>query len=180
MKMPKNINHKLSGVPIENRVFVYDASIIIEFLNRTFMPLSYHLTREAMLEVGAGKTVKPGHLKDPKRYDDLFISVGDIYEYYKLYRDQMPYTAPVETRWKFGLIIKKMILTKNGWQFNVKRVGRAQIWYAGPIELRAKVPLDIRKNFPIGPANVSAGQVEMKPEDMQEQPVQLPDDPTLT
>lgn len=159
MRIPKNINHKLKDVPIEKRVFIYDASIIIEFLNRTFMPTLYHLNHTARAEIGAGSMIKPEHLRVPERYDELFISVQTMYEYYKLFREQVDYTAPIESRWKFGLIIKKLLLPKNGWQFTVKRVGRAQLWYAGPVELRVKVPVNDRTLYPIPSPEVSSVEV---------------------
>lgn len=174
MKLPKNINHKLQGVPIEKRVFIYDASIIIEFLNRTFMPTRYHLTQQAASEVGAGTEISPKHLRIPERYDELFVSVQTMYEYYKLFREQVDYTAPIESRWKFGLIVKKLLLSKNGWQFRVKRVGRAQLWYAGPIELRVKVPVNDRSLYPVPGPSVST--VEVTGKDMGAQDVDAADE----
>lgn len=162
--MPKNINQKLSGVPIENRVHYYDATIIIDFLNRTFMPLSYFVKPEFLQKIGASVKPQMNHMKDPTKFMDTFISVSKMYEYYQLFRNQMDYTAPVETSWKFGLIIKKLLYSKNGWQFNARRSGRAQIWQAGPAVLRVSVPVNERSQFVVGKPTIQS--VDVTPEDL--------------
>lgn len=149
MKVSKNINQKLAHVPVQQRVFQYDATIVIEFLAATFMPLAYHLTPSALKTIGAGSEIRKTDLVKPERYGELFLSMYQLYEYYKLFRESRPYTSPVETKYKFSIIIKKLLLPKNGWQFEVKRIGRAQLIYVGPLELRAKVPLETRNLYPI-------------------------------
>lgn len=193
MKMPKNINQKLKNVPINNRVFCYDATIIIDFLNRTFMPLEFFVKKESLNEIGSGVSPRMEHMKEPQKFLDLFMSVGTMYDYYMMFRNQADYTAPVETRWRFGLIIKKLVYSKNGWQFNVRRSGRAQIWQAGPAMLRVKATEQERNDFKVAAPNVLAGQVEVDIDDVgaervneavekvhQEAVENYPADPTLT
>lgn len=166
MKIAKNINQKLKHIPTNNRVYCYDATIIIEFLNRTFMPLPYFVKLEHLSKIGSGVQVEKSMLKNPELFDESFVSVGDMYDFYMMFRQSVDYTTEVETRWKFGLILKKLLYPKNGWQFIVKRVGRAQLWYAGPTMLRVKAPAVDRVTFPIGKTNVLAGQVEASLDDV--------------
>lgn len=166
MKIPKDTNQKLSGVPIKNRVYCYDGTIIIDFLNRTFMPLAYFVAPGKIHEIGAGTPPTKEFMADPEQYEESFVQVSKLYEYYCLFRQQVDYTAPVENRWKFGLMIKKLLLPKNGWQFVVKRVGRAQIWYAGPVMLRIKTSAEARTRFPVADPNVLSGQIEATQDDL--------------
>lgn len=192
MKIAKNINQKLKGVEIENRVYLYDATIIIDFLNRTFMPLPYFVKKESLPLIGANVSPKMEHMKDPQKFLDQFMSVGKMYEYYLMFRQQMDYSTPVETRWRFGLIMKKLLYSKNGWQFNIRRVGRAQIWHAGPVMLRVQASAEDRNTFAVAKTNVLAGQVESSIEDLNgieetiekeiitpAEPLRLSEDPTL-
>lgn len=166
MKIAKNINQKLKHVDIKDRVYMYDAGIIIEFLNRTFMPLPYFVKSESLPLIGASVSPRMEHMKDPKKFLDQFMSVGKIYDFYLMFRQQMDFTTPVETRWRFGLIMKKLLYSKNGWQFSIKRVGRAQIWHAGPVMLRVQASVEDRQNFAVAKTNVLAGQVESSVEDL--------------
>lgn len=193
MKIPKNINQKLKHVPTNNRVYCYDATILIDFLNRTFMPLPYFVKKESLNDIGPGVSPRMEHMKEPQKFMDHFLSVSDMYEFYLMFRNQTDYTVPVETRWRFGLIIKKLIYSKNGWQFNVRRVGRAQLWYAGPVMLRVKASDEDRLKYKIGTPDVLAGQIELDTDDIgseqvneavekvhQEAVKEHPADPTLT
>lgn len=166
MKISNNINEKLAHVPMEKRVFMYDATLIIEFLSATFMPPVYQLTKEALHRIGAGSTIKKEDMQDPEKFQNLFVSLYDMYVYYEKYRAFKGYTAPIESRYKFSLIIKKMLLPKNGWQFAVKRVGRAQLIYVGPCELRANVDASIRAMYPIG--ETKPEEVKINTRDLQE------------
>lgn len=127
---PKKTSQRLRGIPVENRAFIYDATILLEFLNQTFMPNEYF---EKM---------------DPKEKLTYRLSIGDIYEYYKMFRDAKDYTAPIESRYKISVMLKKLLYEKNGWQFDVRRVGRGQLIYFSPLLLRVKVDPEIKKNFP--------------------------------
>lgn len=165
MKISKNIEEKLSGVPMQKRVFLYDASIIIEFLNATYMPMSYLLTPEAMKRLGADSYIRKSDMKDPSKYGELFVSLYQLYEFYKKFREARSYTFPIESKYKFSIIIKKILLPKNGWQFEVKRVGRAQLIYVGPMELRVKVPLEIRELYPVEvstPSEVKLSLIDLR------------------
>lgn len=145
---PENTQAKLRGVPIEKRVFIYDATIVIEFLNETLMPYNYFYDQQGKLRENIG--------------EEPALSLGDLYEYYKMFRQQKPYTSPIESRYKFSIIMKKLHLDRNGWRFNVRRVGRAQIIYLFPSLLRVKVDPEIRKNFPPLKRGLSEGQVEVE------------------
>ncbi len=187
MKIPKDINKSLAGVPMSKRSYIYDATIIIDFLNATFMPMKYHLTQEAFYRIGGGLFIRKDDLKDPFIYSELFLSLYQMYEYYKMFREHRDYTRTIESRYQFSIIIKKLILSKNGWQFEVKRVGRAQLIYVGPVMLRAKVPTEIRDKYPIAsnePSEVRLSNTDINSATLREseQP-KLPDeiiDPTLT
>lgn len=165
--MPKNVNIKLQNVPIENRVHCYDATIIIDFLSRTFMPLPYFVKPDVLQQIGSSKKPEMQDMKNPSNFLDNFIQVSKMYEYYVLFRNQMDYTTPVETSWRFGLIIKKLLYPKNGWQFNVRRSGRAQIWQAGPVMLRVQATAEDKNNFKVAKATVQ--EVEVTPDDMDEE-----------
>lgn len=188
MKIPKDINQKLAKVPVNKRVFIYDATLIIEFLNATFMPMEYYFTHEAFYRIGGGSSIKRNDLKNPEKYADSFLSLYQMYEYYKMFRNNKDYTKQIESRYQFSIIIKKLNLSKNRWQFEVKRVGRAQLIYVGPVELRVKVPIEIRKKYPV-PTDREPSEIKIVPRELQqttlresEQPTK-PDeviDPTLT
>lgn len=155
------------GVPKENRVFIYNASIIIEFLDKTFMPISYFLNTPAMNEIGYGTEIQPKHFKDQKQMEHK-MTTGDLYDIYKLFRQQMPYTSEIETFYKFSVIMKKLRYRPNGWQFRVRRTGRAQLIYLSPVLFRVKVDPEIRKAYPPGALNLSAAQISLTPEDHQD------------
>lgn len=163
---PEKTNENLQGVPMKNRVFIYNAEIIIEFLNKTFMPTPYFLNMNGLNELMPGVDIEPKHLKDPKVLEEERFTIGDLYEFYKLYRQQVDYTTPIESRYKFSVILKKLSLRRNGWKFRFRRYTRAQLVYVAPAQLRARVPLEIRQAFPPGGCDVSAGQVEVPLEDM--------------
>jgi hypothetical protein len=156
---------RLDGVPINNRVFIYNAQIIIEFLNATFMPTHFFFHEQGMKIFTPGGSLKPEMMKDPKVFEDEKYTLGEMYEFYKLYRQQKDYTSLIETRYKFSIILRKLDLLKNGWQFNFRRQTRAQFVYFAPVQLRVKVPLEIRKLYPCGLIDLNEGQVEVKPED---------------
>lgn len=167
---PEKTNRRLEGVPMKDRVFIYNAAIIIEFLNQTFMPTAYFLKPEEIANIGPAEDLKPKHMRNPADLEEKKLTVGDLYDYYKLFRQHKDYTAPIESRYKFSVIMKKLGLMKNGWKFNVKRVGRAQLIYLAPAELRVRVDSEIRKAWPPGAINLSGAQVEIEPKDTLEPP----------
>lgn len=144
MRYDKNKTQKrLKGVPIENRSFIYDATILLEFLNQTLMPNSFFETPE-------GKALLP----------QAKISHGDLYDYYKMFRQQKDYTHELESRYKFSVMMSKLLLMKNGWQFERRRIGRGQIVYFSPCILRVKVDTALRKMFP--PAKIDMANAVLK------------------
>lgn len=162
---PEKTKERLDGVPMKDRVFIYNASIIIEFLNQTLMPTAYFLNDLGLKTMGSGQ-FELRFLKDPKAIYEKRFSLGDLYEFYKLFRQQKDYTAPVESRYKFSVILKKLSFAKNGWKFSVRRVSRAQFVYFAPAELRVRVPLAERSLWPVGSSNLSQGQIEVTPADL--------------
>jgi hypothetical protein len=160
--------NNLDGVPRDKQVFIYDASIIIEFLDKTFMPLNYFLNYQAMNEIGPGIEIQPKHFKDPKDMEKK-MTMGDLYDIYKMFRQQMPYTREIESHYKFSVIVKKLRYRPNRWQFRVRRTGRAQFIYLSPLELRVRVAPEIKKQYPPGGTDLAAGQVPLTPEDHQDE-----------
>lgn len=136
---------RLSGVPMKDRVFIYNAAIFIQFLGETFMPLDYFLSTEGRNNMGTD--LLPKDMREPKDLKEKAISLGEIYEYYKLWRQHKQYTSPIESRYKISTILKKMTAKRNGWRFTFQRRGVAQIVYFSPLELRARVPLEVRRDF---------------------------------
>lgn len=136
---------RLEGVPMKDRVFIYNAGVFLKFLGETFMPLDYFLSAEGRNNMGSD--LKPKDLRDPKMLKEKAVSLGDVYEYYKLWRQQQPFTSPIESRYKVSLLMKRMTAGRNGWRFHHFRKGGAQVVYFSPLELRIKVPLEVRKEF---------------------------------
>lgn len=165
---PDSVNKRLQNVPIEKRVFLYDATLVIEYLNSTFMPMSFVLKKEAFTVVGPGNPISAENMNNPDLFthESAWLSMHKLYEYYCMFRNSRGYTAPVENKYKFGIIIKKLLLPKNGWQFNVKRQGRAQLIIVGPIVLRSAVSPEVRKAYPVPTPKVDT--VEVTPKDLNE------------
>lgn len=161
-------NERLRGIPFKDRVFIYNASIILEFLNQTFMPTYYFLTPEGQKDMEAGKDLKKLHFKNPESFDKDRMTLGDIFDLYKMFREQQSFTNPIESRYKLSVILKKLSYIKNGWKFAVKRVGAAQMIYFSPVKIRIHVDLEERKNFPPAKMNLEEGQIEVKKEDHEE------------
>lgn len=153
MKISESTLENIKHIPLQDRVHIYDASIVIEFLNATFMPTAYCLTVGALSKAIAGYKLMPGDLTDSiKGKEDLYISIGKLYEYYSAYRKTKDYTRKIESRYKFSIIMKHLNFNKNGWYLNVKRIGRAQIIYVGPLVFRASVPQIDKERYPVGAA----------------------------
>lgn len=162
---PQKTAERLKGVPIQNRVFIYNAQIILEFLNQTLMPIQYFLSPAGEKEISGAFEFKPHMLKDPKAIYEHRISIGTLYDYYKMFREQKDYTSPVESRYKFSVILKKLNWNKNGWCFDVRRVGRGQLIFLAPAMLRVKAPKEDREKFPVQVTPLADTPVEVTPED---------------
>lgn len=159
---------KLKHVPVKDRVFIYNATTILEFLNKTFMPTYYFLNQEGAKRMGPGVTIEKRDLNNPDDLDNCRFTLGEIYDFYKMYRQQSDYTSEIESRYKFSIILKKLSYFKNGWKLNTKRVGRAQFVYFSPLLLRIKVPVEVRKDIPPANPDLLKSQVTIEPEDLNE------------
>lgn len=161
------VEKRLGRVPEHHRVFIYNAEIVIEFLNHTFMPTRYFLKPGA--ELGPAIDLDESHLADPDALDEQLLDLKTLYDYYRLFREAKAYTAEIETEFKFKVILGKMRLLKNGWEFFRIRKGRGQTVFYAPLVLRAKVPTETREQYPIVKTNVSEGQVPTELQDFQEE-----------
>lgn len=158
---PKN----LDGVAFRDRVWIYNADVILEFLNSTFMPTRYFIKDE--YEMSVEKPDLHHHFKNPLTRNS-YLPFNKVYEYYMLFRQQRPYTKEIESRFKFGVILKKMTLGKNGWLIEKKRVGRDQQIFVGPLVLRVSVDLEMRSKFPVNKMNLSESEIKFSPHDVEE------------
>jgi len=170
---PEKTTERLKGVPLENRVFIYDAAIIIEFLNQTLMPIKYFLSEKGEQEISGIDKFDPENFKSKDTLTEHRISIGTLYDYYKAFRQQRDYTAAMESRYKFQIILRKLNWAKNGWCFDVKRVGRAQLIYFAPMMLRVKVPKAERALYPPAKARIEETPVEVTPTDHNDDDIQI-------
>lgn len=155
----KKIKEKLKEVDEKNRSFIYDASIILSFLRETFMPTKYFIGNYVP---NTASQIELPHFE--KKAREVAISAGDLYGLYVIYRQQKDFTRTIESRYVFGIIVKRLRFYKNQWEFRAHRKGVAQIWYLGPLRLRADVDLDIRSKFPVEEDQTIAGTtVEANP-----------------
>lgn len=151
------VNERLENVDPKHRVFIYDGSLIIEFLRSTFMPLSFLMPN---VVVKVGDQLKSKEFKDHAREHKMLMR--DLYQLYLLWREEKDYTKKIESRYIFSLIVRHLRLYKNGWELFVYRVGRDQIWYAGPLMLRTDVPKHLQTPAP-EPPTASESEVEANP-----------------
>lgn len=156
---PENIQRRMKGVPESKRSHMYNAITILEFLEESFMPLKYFLP----------PTFKPAPLlplgeKSMKKISEgKTLSIGQLYDLYRLWREEKPYTSAVETRYIFGIIIKNLRLYRNGWEFAYFRVGTAQIWNVGPLVMRNTVPVEDQRKWKPEVPGAEAASVEADP-----------------
>lgn len=162
---PEKTQERLRNIPLKDRVFIYNAAIIIEFLNQTFMPTYYFLNEKGIRDLGDGKDLTKFHLKDPNDFYESKMTLGDIYDLYKLFREQQSFTTPLESRYKMSVILKKLNFNKNGWKLTPRRIGNSQLIYFCPVKLRIRVDEEIRKKFPPARMDLEESQVEVKKED---------------
>jgi len=154
----KLIKARLDGVDPKHRAFIYDASIVIEFLRLKFMPIRYFFPDAKPV---AGKDLTTGYdfKKTAKKHSML---MRDLYHLYLLWREEKAYTRTIETRYIFALIIRHLRFYQNGWEMYVHRVGHDQIWYVGPLVLRMDVPIEERGPIP-EPVTADQTNVEANP-----------------
>lgn len=155
------VEERLSGVPDNKRSHIYNASIVLEFLVQTFMPTRFFLP--------PGFSPTPGTPLGQKSMRKISegkeMSIGDLYNLYQLFREEKDYTARIESRYIFGIIIRNLRYYKNAWEFTTWRVGTAQIWHVGPLQLRSDIPADVRAKFApkLEEKSVEATTVEADP-----------------
>ena len=157
----------MRGVPLKDRVWVYDGTIIIEWLSATFVPTKFFLREGVIISSGqelAKTDLRPG--EDRK----FAIKVSELYEKYLWYREQKGYTSPIESRFKFKVILNKLRLIKNGWQLFKFRRGTDQDVYFGPLLPRTHVAPEVQAAFPVAETNLSAGQVDVSLQDLESEP----------
>lgn len=152
----ENVRKRLEGVPDNKRSHIYYAGLILEFLEQNFVP-----TRKWLPEL---YKVVPGMPVDNAEFSaeakQQRMKVSDLYDLYLRWRNVKDYTSEIETRFKFSIIIRHLRLYKNGWEFNVHRVGSGQVWYVGPIAFTKDLPSTRRAPEP---ATIERGSVDINP-----------------
>lgn len=157
----KLVKERLSGVEPKHRSFIYDASIVIEFLRTKYMPVKYFFPDVKAVpgeDLVAGTDFKRIAKQHP-------LLMRDLYQLYVLWREERDYTRKIETRYVFSLIIRHLRFYQNGWELYVFRVGKDQIWHAGPLVLRMDVPAEERGPIP---EPVTADQTTVEADPIQE------------
>lgn len=152
---------------MENRVWIYNASIILEFLDQTLMPTRMFLKGDG-IQVQPGNNISKGDLKDFSILNDYSMSADELYNLYLLFRESKPYTIEIETKYKFKLILSKVKFFSNGWEFIRMRRGREQVIHFAPVMLRSKASAKLRDQYPpTRKIDLSKGQVPVTMEDLQ-------------
>lgn len=189
MKINKEkVEERLASVPEGSRSHIYDASIVLEFLTATFMPTKFFLPEGFATEPGSQLGAKSMR----KVSEGKSMMLRDLYDTYLLFREEKDYTARIESRYIFGIIVRHLRFYKNDWEFIVYRVGTAQIWHTGPLVMRKDVSAEIRskyshvfKNKEVEKVTVKADPVT-EPEEEEEKGIDLvrdelgPDAPRVT
>jgi len=144
MKIDKEkVKERLAGIPESKRSHIYDASIVLEFLAVTFMPTKFFLPQSFKPTPG----MPLGEKSMRKISEDKNMLLGDLYDLYRLFREEKDYTTKIESRYIFSIIVKNLRYYKNHWEFVTWRVGVAQIWHIGPLVMRKDVPAETRSKF---------------------------------
>lgn len=165
---PENTDKRLASVPQDKRVWIYNGDLILEFLNETFVPIQHFLRDDA--KILTGETLSFEHFKNGHEVvSKHMMKLDELYDLYVMFRNYKDYTAPIETRFKFGTIIGKMRLYKNGWEFLKRRSTRRQTIVVGPLLLRSRVE-DKKDLPPVEKTNLSKAQVEVTKEDLEPTP----------
>lgn len=166
----ENISKKLAKTPPEKRVWIYNASIILEFLNHIFIPTRHFLADQKKAMV-AGQLDRRDYVVGFEK--DYSMRAADLYNKYLWYRENKDYTSPIETLFKFKVILNKMRWYKNGWEFTKLRRGRDQDVYFAPLLAREKAPDEVRLLYPVPETNVEAGKVDVELEDLESEPQKI-------
>ncbi len=112
---------RLENIDLQNRVFIYDGTLILEFLRETFVnPKEFVDMPEDILEYGRDQ------FKDQENFKGLGMFKEQIYDLYLEWRDIKDYTTAIENRYRFFLILGKLTFRRNGWQFTKYRTGTDQ------------------------------------------------------
>lgn len=162
----ENIDRRLEGIPDNKRSHIYNAMLVLQFLEETFMPLRYFLPKEFKPE-----PMRLGEKSMKKISDGKALSIGQLYDLYRLWREEKPYTKEIETRYIFGIIIKNLRYYRNGWEFAYYRVGSAQIWHVGPLVMRNQAPLDAQREYKPEVPGAEASSVEADPVSVPEEEI---------
>ena len=162
----KIIKRRLESIPAEKRVWIYSAEIILEFLGHNFIPTKFFLTVNGSVEAKA-RPMKTEDFKESDSFKKHRISVNELYEQYLLFREKCDYTAEVETKFKFSIILNKLSYGQNGWEFIKARVSRQQIISFGPIQRRDELKAEVRKDYPINKTTLEGAQIPVSMKDLQ-------------
>ena len=159
----ETLEKKFKHVPKKYQVKHFNAEIIIEFLYRTYMPTDYFLKPKANID----EITKDCFVADS--VEDCRVEADDIYQKYLEFREDVDYTADIEKRWTFMVIINALNYSKNNWEFIKKRVGTLQTPTYAPLLKRSKVSAEARSNYPVDRyVSVIDSQVEATSEEIEE------------
>ncbi len=162
---PETIEEARRTIPENKRVFIYNADIILEFLNKTFTPLPYFVKagedgRDGLKALQIGADLVPEHFKEGM-YERYSMPLDKIYELYKVYREGADYTMPIETKAKFGLILNRLNYRSNGWQFIKRRLTRKQYVAFTPLKYRGELLAEEAAQFPLQPVALAQSEVDL-------------------
>lgn len=126
---------RLKHVDPQDRVFVYDAGIILEFLRDTYVnPRQFLLLKNVPSEISF--EIMKFHFAIPGDHDGRAVARQEMYDEYVKWRFNKNYTTPVEKPYRFFLLLGKMKFAINGWQFKRLRKGISQMVYFTPVVKR--------------------------------------------
>lgn len=162
--LPETVKKNKEGVPAHRTVWVHNADIILEFLEQTFMPLSYFINHPETYTEGVDRKFFQDVVDEQKvlfpNQESVIWQTRKIYDLYLVWRNSVPYTKPVETLNTFSTILRKMKYSKNGWEFLAKRVSEKQLPALAPFLPRSQVSEELRHEFPVPKPDLSKSQVE--------------------
>jgi hypothetical protein len=157
---------RLSYTAQEDRVYIYDASLVLEFLRETFINPKAFIVTERLERLG--DEISRELFAEASNFQKLGLSKAEIYEEYIKWRMTKPYSTPLEKMWKFFVILKRMRFYKNGWQFASYRKGTAQIVYFTPLKRRSESTFGER--MVSNPSEIpKSEEVEVTQEDINQQ-----------
>lgn len=164
---PEKVKERLKFTPMEKRVWIYNADIIMEFLEQTFMPTSYFLKPTCNPKPGKKIDAENFYIPEEVKEFETEMMFDDLYKTYLTFRNYKKYTSEIESRYKFGIIIGKLRFYKNGWELMKVRRGRKQTIIVYPLVLRVKVSEHTRAQYPIQKPNILKAQVEVDSDDLE-------------